>query len=88
MMITKTAVLTAARAEALFTSPLATGSKPAYGIAEQAIRARAPRWWRVELAVPRMRWARGVIEHLYNSRPAGTGHAGNGWSSSPDQRSR
>ena len=94
MMITKTAVLTAARAEALFTSPLATGSQPACGVVEEAIRTAVRAHGGVrgcaadvaaeygdhpELAVPRMRWARGVVEHLYNSRRACIGHPGNGW---------
>ena len=37
-MTTKTTVLTVARAEALFTSRLATGSRPTYAVAEHAIR--------------------------------------------------
>ncbi|WP_328472088.1 hypothetical protein OHA21_08950 [Actinoplanes sp. NBC_00393] len=77
-------VLTDARAEALFTSPLATGSSPAREVVEAAIRHAVRMRGGVrgcaadvateygdhpELAVPRMRWARGVIEHLYDGRP-------------------
>jgi hypothetical protein len=81
----KTDPLTAARAEALFTSRLATGSQPAYDVADEAIRVAVRARGGVrgcaaevameygdhpELAVPRMRWARGVVEHLYGVRPA------------------
>jgi hypothetical protein len=83
MMITTTDVLTAARAEALFTSPLATGSRPARAILDEAIQVAVrahggvrncaadvageygdhPEW-----AVPRMRWARQVVEDRYGTR--------------------
>jgi hypothetical protein len=81
----KTDPLTAARAEALFTSRLATGSHPAHDVADDAIRVAVRARGGVrgcaaevaaeygdhpELAVPRMRWARGVVEHLYGVRPA------------------
>jgi hypothetical protein len=83
----KTDILTAARAEALFTSRLTTGSQPAYDVADEAIRVAVRARGGVrgcaaevameygdhpELAVPRMRWARGVVEHLYGVRPAFT----------------
>lgn len=83
--MTETTVLTAARAEALFTSQLATGSHPAYDVVDEAIRiavrahggvrgCAADVAWEYgdhpEHAVPRMRWARGVVEHLYEARPA------------------
>ena len=76
-------VLTDARAEALFTSTLSTGSRPAPEVVEAAIRAAVRAHGGVrgcaadvaaeygdhpELAVPRMRWARGVVEHLYHTR--------------------
>ena len=82
-MISETTALTAARAEALFTSQLATGSQPAYDVVEEAIRIAVRAHGGVrgcaadlageygdhpELAVPRMRWARGVVEHLYEGR--------------------
>ena len=81
--MTETTVLTAARAEALFTSQLATGSHPAYDVVDEAIRiavrahggvrgCAADVAWEYgdhpEHAVPRMRWARGVVEHLYEAR--------------------
>jgi hypothetical protein len=91
----KTDPLTAARAEALFTSRLTTGSRPAYDIAAEAIRVavRARGGVRAcaaevaaeygdhpELAVPRMQWARGVVEHLYGVRRAHTGRSRrSGW---------
>src|SRR5919112_1227579 len=77
--------LTAARAEALFTSRLSTGSRPAYTVVDEAIRVAVRAHGGVrgsaadvaaeygdhpELAVPRMRWARGVVEHLYEGRRA------------------
>src|SRR4051812_40414707 len=83
MMTTNAALLTAARAEALFTSRLATGSDPTYDLVEEAIRAavRSHRGVRgcaadvageygdyPEVAAPRMRWARHVVEDLYESR--------------------
>jgi hypothetical protein len=77
------AILTAARAEALFTSRLATGSEPDLDLVEQAIRLAVRAHGGVrgcaadvaleygdypELAVPRMRWARHVVTDLYESR--------------------
>ena len=82
-MATTTTPLTAARAEALFTSPLSTGSHPVFDVAEEAIRIAVRAHGGVrgcaadvaaeygdhpELAVPRMRWARDVVEHLYEFR--------------------
>ena len=93
-MITKTALLTAARAEALFTSQLATGSQPAFDVVETAIRVAVRAHGGVrgcavdvageygdhpDLAVPRMRWARGVVEHLYEDRRVRTGRPREGW---------
>jgi hypothetical protein len=78
--------LSAARAEALFASQLSTGSRPVRAVVETAIRV-AVRAYGVrgcagqvaaeygdhpELAVPRMRWARDVVDQLYKghrSRP-------------------
>ncbi|MBM2614354.1 hypothetical protein JIG36_02130 [Actinoplanes sp. LDG1-06] len=75
-----TTTLTVARAEALFTSHLETGSRPTYGTAEAAIRHAVRTHSGVlgcaidvageygdhpELAAPRMRWARTVVEELY-----------------------
>ncbi|MEU4425503.1 hypothetical protein AB0F81_33185 [Actinoplanes sp. NPDC024001] len=77
-------ILTDARAEALFTSSLATGSRPEQHVVEQAIRTAVRARGGVrgcaadvaeeyghhpECAVPRMRWARGVVEHVYRRRP-------------------
>ena len=82
-MTTTTTALTAARAEALFTSHLSTGSHPAYDVVEQAIRVAVRAHGGVrgcaadvaaeygdhpDLAVPRMRWARDVIDDLYDRR--------------------
>jgi hypothetical protein len=81
-MTVKATLLTAARAEALFTSQLATGSRPSHQIVETAIRiavrahgvrgcaARMATEYgdHPELAVPRMRWARDVVEQLYEAR--------------------
>jgi hypothetical protein len=78
--------LTAARAEALFASHLSAASRPTYGIVDDAIRAAMRTHGGVrgcaahvaaeygdhpEVAVPRMRWARGVIDDLYASRRSG-----------------
>ncbi|MEV0902233.1 hypothetical protein [Actinoplanes sp. NPDC049802] len=78
-----TAVLTAARAEALFTTALATGSRPAYEVVDEAIRLAVRSHGGVrgcaadvaaeygdhpEVAVPRMRWALSVVEVLYPAR--------------------
>ena len=89
----KATVLAAARAEALFTSQLATGSQPTYGIVHTAIRI-AVRTHGVrgcaayvageygehpELAAPRMRWARDVVEQLYEARRTRVERPCNGW---------
>jgi len=78
-----TTMLTAARAEALFTSQLATGSHPSHAAVDEVIRlaVRAHAGVRgcaadvaaeygdhPEIAVPRMRWALGVIDQLYAAR--------------------
>ena len=83
MTTTTVSSLTAARAEALFNSRLATGSQPAYDVVQEAIviaiRAHggvrgcaadvaAEYGHHPELAVPRMRWARAVVERLYQQR--------------------
>ncbi|MBU2664681.1 hypothetical protein KOI35_14350 [Actinoplanes bogorensis] len=75
-------MLTVARAEALFTSPLATGSHPSHATAEQAIRHAVRTHGGVrgcaadvageygdhpECAAPRMRWARHVVDELYDA---------------------
>lgn len=88
-MTTKTTVLTVARAEALFTSQLATGSRPSYAVADNAIRTAVRTHGGIrgcaadvaaqygdypELAVPRMRWARTMIDQLYEVRPAHPRH--------------
>ena len=80
-----TPVLTAARAEALFTTGLATGSRPAFEVVDEAIRATVRSHGGVrgcaadvaaeygdhpELAVPRMRWALDVVARLYPPRRA------------------
>ncbi len=93
-MTTTTDVLTAARAEALFTSPLATGSHPARATVDEAIRAAVRAHGGVrscaadvageygdhpDLAVPRMRWAREVVEHRYGTRRAHRDHRRHGW---------
>jgi hypothetical protein len=94
MVITNTAILTAARAEALFTSRLATGSHPAYAVADAAIRHAVRDHGGVrgcaadvareygdypELAVPRMRWARHVVEQLYDARKTRNGGFNGSW---------
>lgn len=86
--------LTAARAEALFTSHLSTGSRPVHGIVDDAIHAavRAHGGTRgcaaevaaeygdhPEVAMPRMQWARGVVEELYGSRRASAHRRQNAW---------
>ncbi len=78
----KANLLTAARAEALFTSQLPTGSQPTQAVIDTAVRV-AVRAFGVrgcagrvateygdhpELAVARMRWARDVIEQVYRGR--------------------
>ena len=82
-MTTHPTPLTAARAEALFTSCLATGSHPSRAAAEEAIRTAVRAHHGVrgcaadvaseygdhpECAAPRMRWARHVVEELYETR--------------------
>ena len=94
MMTTNTTtLLSAARAEALFTSQLATGSRPVRAVVETAIRV-AVRAYGVrgcagrvaaeygdhpELAVPRMRWARDVVEQLYLAHRARPEQPCGGW---------
>ena len=93
-MITTTDVLTAARAEALFTSPLATGSDPSRAAVDDAIRAAVRAHGGVrscaadvaaeygdhpDLAVPRMRWARQVVDHRYGALRARPGRGRRGW---------
>jgi hypothetical protein len=78
-----TTMLTAARAEALFTSQLATGSHPSHDAVDEVIRlalrvrggvrgcaadVAAEYGDHPDLAVPRMRWALGVIDQLYARR--------------------
>lgn len=84
-MNSNVSMLTAARAEALFTSHLATGSQPAFDIVEQTIRGAVRAHGGVrgcaadvareygdypEIAVTRMRWARHIVDNLYGSRRA------------------
>jgi hypothetical protein len=90
-MTTTTTALTAARAEALFTSHLSTGSRPAYDVVEQAIRLAVRAHGGVrgcaadvaseygdhpDVAVPRMRWARDVVDDLYAGRRTTRPHDG------------
>jgi hypothetical protein len=90
----RTTALTAARAEALFTSHLPTGSRPTRQVADQAIRVAVRARGGVrgcaaevateygdhpELAVPRMRWARNVVEHLYPDRRADADRRASSW---------
>jgi hypothetical protein len=90
----KTDPLTAARAEALFTSRLATGSQPGYAVVAEAIRVAVRAHGGVrgcaadvateygdhpEVAVPRMRWARGVVDQLYGSSRADSRRQRGGW---------
>ncbi|MEU4624999.1 hypothetical protein AB0G04_34130 [Actinoplanes sp. NPDC023801] len=78
-----TTMLTAARAEALFTTGLATGSRPTLEVADEAIRTavRTRGGTRAcagdvaaefgdhpELALPRMRWALATVSLLYPPR--------------------
>jgi hypothetical protein len=92
-MIAKVDPLTAARAEALFTSHLSTSSRPTATDVADAIRTavRAHGGTRgcaadvaaaygdhPEIAAPRMRWARGVVDEIYGVRQAAV---------TPDQRS-
>jgi hypothetical protein len=94
MMTKAAALLTAVRAEALFTSQLSTGSRPTYDVVEKAIRLAVRAHGGVrgcaadvaaeygdhpELAAPRMRWARDVIEQLYERRRARAEQPPNGW---------
>lgn len=85
--------LSAARAEALFASQLSTGSRPVRAVVETAIRV-AVRAYGIrgcagqvaaeygdhpELAVPRMRWARDVVEQLYKGHLARPEQPCGGW---------
>ncbi|MBG0568870.1 hypothetical protein [Actinoplanes aureus] len=87
-MTTETTMLTAARAEALFTSRLATGSRPGHDVVEDAIRVAVRAHGGVrgcagdvaaeygdhpETAVPRMRWARELVDELYVARRRSVG---------------
>ena len=93
-MTTTTDLLTAARAEALFTSRLSTGSQPGHATVAEAIRIAVRAHGGVrgcaadvateygdhpEVAVPRMRWARGVIDQLYGSSRADSRRQRGGW---------
>ncbi|MCM4076150.1 hypothetical protein [Paractinoplanes hotanensis] len=86
-----TTFLTAARAEALFTSQFATGSRPSFQAVDDAIRIAVRNHHGVrgcaadvageygdhpEIAAPRMRWARRLVEELYAARP---GHRRDRW---------
>jgi hypothetical protein len=90
----KPSPLTAARAEALFTSQLSTGSQPSRAVVETAIRVAvrihggvrgcaadvaAAYGEHPELAAPRMRWARDVVEQLYEARKARVEQPRAGW---------
>jgi hypothetical protein len=85
-----TTMLTAGRAEALFTSDIATGSHPGHDVVEQAIRSAVRAHGGVrgcagdvaaeygdhpDLAVPRMRWALELVRDLYPARPRHSGWA-------------
>lgn len=91
MTIKTATLLSAARAEALFTSQLATGSRPTYEVVETAIRVAVRAHGGVrgcaadvaaeygdypEVAAPRMRWARSVVEQLYEARRPRAGRTG------------
>jgi len=93
-MTTNATLLTVARAEALFTSQLATGSRPTYDVVETAIRIAVRTHGGVrgcaadvaaeygdypELAAPRMRWARDVVQQLYEVRRTRAEQPPNGW---------
>lgn len=82
-MTTTATILTVARAEALFTSRLTTGSQPSYDTVEEAIRVAVRAHSGVrgcavdvageygdhpESAAPRMRWARRLVEEMYDAR--------------------
>ncbi|MFC7529800.1 hypothetical protein [Actinoplanes sp. GCM10030250] len=81
-----TAMLTAARAEALFTSHLSTGSRPEEGVVDEAIRFAVRSHGGVrgcaadvaaeygdhpEVAAPRMRWALEIVGDTYRARRGG-----------------
>ncbi|MBG0562474.1 hypothetical protein [Actinoplanes aureus] len=85
-----TAMLTAARAEALFTSHLSTGTSPSYDVVDAEIRRAVRAHGGVrgcaadvaaeygdhpETAAPRMRWARAVVLQLYGARRSRAGWA-------------
>lgn len=87
MMITETPALTAARAEALFTTGLPTGSRPELEVVEAAIRTAVRAHGGVrgcaadvaaefgdhpDCAVPRMRWALDLVVLRYPARPRRT----------------
>jgi hypothetical protein len=89
-MVNNRNLLVAARAEAIFTSHLAIGSQPtgteAAAIICAAVRAyggtrgcaaevAAAYGERPETAAPRMRWARAVIEHIYDRQPPRASYA-------------
>ncbi|WP_328471854.1 hypothetical protein OHA21_08310 [Actinoplanes sp. NBC_00393] len=89
-MATTTTILTAGRAEALFTSHLPTGSRPAHDVVEDAIRVAVRSHGGVrgcagdvaaeygdhpDLAAPRMRWALEVVRDLYPARRSHSGWA-------------
>jgi len=80
--------LLAARAAALFASDLPAGSRPAVPAVDAAIAGAVRAWGGTrgcvatmataygdcpETAVPRMRWARGVVITVYGSRRARPG---------------
>jgi hypothetical protein len=86
--------LTAARAEALFTSTLPTGSRPDRGIVDGVIRTAVRAHGGIrgcaadvaaeygdhpELAVRRMGWARSVVEEVYRRRPVAARRGRSGW---------
>jgi hypothetical protein len=83
-MIDPTDALTAARAEALFTSDISASSQPSPAEVDRAIRraiishggirgcaaeVAAAYGDQPETAAPRMRWARGVVETVYAHPP-------------------
>jgi hypothetical protein len=92
-------MIAVARAEALFASDIATGSRPDLQEASSAITTTVHRYGGVrgcavqmagafadlpETAVVRMRWARGVVQHLFG--PAPRPRIGAAWPSVPAQR--
>jgi hypothetical protein len=85
--------LAAARAEALFTSSLATGTRPTHTMVDRAVRVAVREYGlrgcaahvateygdHPELAVPRMRWARDVVEQLYTAHLTRPEQPAGGW---------